>query len=34
MQATGHFDASTNCSAVNQADYLQSIYIYNATSFK
>ena len=34
MSASSFFYATTNCSAVNQADYLQSIYIYNATSFK
>lgn len=34
MVATNYFNSSTNCSAVNQADLLQSIYIYNADSFK
>ena len=34
MSATNHIDATTNCTAVNQADFLQSIYIYNATAFR
>jgi hypothetical protein len=34
MNATNYLNKNTNCSAVNNADYLQSIYIYNATSFK
>jgi hypothetical protein len=33
MTATNHFNATSNCSAVNAADWLQSIYVYNATSF-
>lgn len=32
MTATNFVNGS--CSAVNQADYLQSLYIYNATGFK
>jgi hypothetical protein len=34
MLATNFYNSSTNCSSVNQADLLQSIYIYNADSFK
>ena len=34
MTATNYFNATNNCSAVNTADWLSSIYIYNATSFK
>ena len=34
MVATNFYNASTNCSSVNQADLLQSIYVYNADSFK
>lgn len=34
MTATNKLNPATNCSAVNQADYLQSIYVYNATFFK
>jgi len=34
MTATNYLNIQTNCSAVNQADYLQSLYIYNASSFK
>ena len=34
MLANNHFNASNNCSSVNQADLLQSIYVYNADSFK
>lgn len=33
MTATNHLEVQTNCSAVNNADFLQSIYVYNATSF-
>jgi alpha-glucosidase (family GH31 glycosyl hydrolase) len=32
--AANYLDKSTNCSAVNKADYLQSIYVYNAAAFK
>jgi hypothetical protein len=34
MLATNFLNATTNCSAVNQADWLQNLYIYNANSFK
>jgi len=33
LTASNFFIAQTNCSAVNKADYLQSIYVYNATYF-
>ena len=33
MTAT-NFKKADNCTAVNKADYLQSIYVYNATAFK
>ena len=34
MTASNYLNPMTNCSAVNQADYLQSVYVYNATGFK
>lgn len=34
MIASNFYNAANNCSAVNAADWLQSIYIYNATDFK
>jgi len=34
MLATNYLNATTNCSAVNAADWLQNLYIYNADSFK
>ena len=34
MQANNYFNATNNCTAVNQADWLSNIYVYNATAFK
>jgi hypothetical protein len=34
MLATNYTNITTNCSAVNAADWLQNLYIYNADSFK
>jgi len=34
MVANNYFNASNNCSAVNTADWLGNIYVYNATDFK
>ena len=34
MLATNYMNTTTNCSAVNAADYLGNIYVYNATAFK
>ena len=34
MIASNYLNTTTNCSAVNAADWLQTLYIYNADSFK
>jgi hypothetical protein len=34
MIASNYFNATNNCSSVNAADWLQTLYIYNADSFK
>jgi len=34
MNATNYYNSSNGCSAVNNADWLQNIYVYNASSFK
>jgi hypothetical protein len=35
QSATNHVNASAdNCTAVNQADWLQSVYVYNASAWK
>ena len=34
MIALNYYTKFTNCSAVNKADWLQNVYVYNADSFK
>ena len=34
MSASSKLNPDTNCAAVNQADYLNAVYVYNATFFK